>query len=653
MDEMTDEGTEARREDADGLLAGLGRRGRLIDAAVRAWKNQLVDLSARNNLLYYRTLKVGTLELTGHEAFVDQVLDGQAVRLSSMFAAAVPRQPFEKRARAIRAKAKEAFEERGLDTMFIAYGMATWEEESDRRTPPRAPVTLVPVSLDPIATGGQDFELRIIGEPRVNPTLLRKLESEFGVPIAAEEFDAELIDATSTAALAAIFPRIRELAHPVPGFSIDRQLVLGTFSYAKLPMVLDLDRAREELVEHDLIAALCGDEDARTSLGERNATLGEVRVDQPDRTPPATEFLVLDADSSQSLAINRVLAGRDLIIQGPPGTGKSQTIANLIAGLIANGKTVLFVAEKRAAIDAVFKRLHQVGLSDLLLDMHDGQKKRAPFAAELMEAIKGHGTLAAPDLTEPHRALVSARDQLGARTNAQHGVREPWGVSVYAARVRVAGLPDRAASELRLTPDVLPGLSAEVMRDARERLRRWYALDAVGIRRADGPWARSSVASPEQSAQARDAAREALEVLRAAASVREAFTTAAGFAAPASLAAWDRQLTVAEQIRQSAVVFDPALFGGDLAPVVDALAPWGAGGFARVRGQMGSADYRAAKKLVREHVRDEAGRVAQPTATSTLSPLETASGRGASSPTPTPFRSSSTSWTAAGTASIS
>ena len=327
---------------------------------------------------------------------MDQVLDGQAVRLSSMFTAAVPRQPFEKRARAIRAKAKEAFEERGLDTMFIAYGMATWEEESDRRTPPRAPVTLVPVSLDPIATGGQDFELRIIGEPRVNPTLLRKLESEFGVPIAAEEFDAELIDATSTPALAAIFPRIRELAHPVPGFSIDRQLVLGTFSYAKLPMVLDLDRAREELVEHDLIAALCGDEDTRTSLGERNATLGEVRVDQPDRTPPATEFLVLDADSSQSLAINRVLAGRDLIIQGPPGTGKSQTIANLIAGLIANGKTVLFVAEKRAAIDAVFKRLHQVGLSDLLLDMHDGQKKRAPFAAELMEAIKGHGTLAAP-----------------------------------------------------------------------------------------------------------------------------------------------------------------------------------------------------------------------------------------------------------------
>jgi len=374
VDETTEE--QGRVREAAGVAAS-GERGRLLDAAIKVWKNQLVDLSARNNLLYYRTLKVGTLDFTGHEEHIDQVLDGRAVRLSSVFAATMPRQPFEKRARAIRAKAKEAFEERGLDTLFLVHGMATWDEDSERRTAPRAPVTLVPVSLDPIATGSHDFELRIAGEPRVNPALLRKLSSEFGVPIAAEEFDAELIDASSTHALAAIFGRIRELAHTVPGFEIERQTVLGTFSYAKLPMVLDLDRAREELAEHHLIAALCGDVDARAALGERNAASSSVRVDEPERTPPANEFLVLDADSSQSLAINRVLAGHDLIMQGPPGTGKSQTIANLIAGLVSNGKTVLFVAEKRAAIDAVFKRLHQVGLSDLLLDMHDGQETGA------------------------------------------------------------------------------------------------------------------------------------------------------------------------------------------------------------------------------------------------------------------------------------
>jgi very-short-patch-repair endonuclease len=600
---------ESRSDEDDGILAGRTRRGRLIDAAIKTWKNQLVDLSARNNLLYYRTLKVGTLHLTGQEEFVDQVLDGRSVRLSSMFAAAVPRQPFERRARAIRAKAKEAFEERGLDTMFIAFGMARWEEESDRRTAPRAPVTLVPVSLDPIAAGSHDFELRITGEPRVNPTLLRKLESEFGVPIASEEFDAEIIDATSTAALATVFSRIEELAHTVPGFAIETQTVLGTFSYAKLPMVLDLDRAREELIEHDLIAALCGDADARVTLSDRNAGSNEVRLDEPDRIAPASEFLVLDADSSQSLAINRILAGHDLIIQGPPGTGKSQTIANLISGLVANGKTVLFVAEKRAAIDAVFKRLHQVGLSDLLLDMHDGQKKRAPFAAELMQAIRKHGALPTQDLIEPHRALVNTRDQLGARTHAQHMTREPWGLSIYDARVRVAGLPEAAASDLRLTRDELTGVGAEVMRDARERLRRWHALDAVGIRRADGPWARSGVSTPNESADAAGAAREALRVLRATASTREAFTAATELPVPPTLSDWDLQVTLAEGVRESADVFRPELFDEDLESASNALAPWSAGGFARMRGQVASAEYRSAKKLIREHIRDEAGRV--------------------------------------------
>jgi very-short-patch-repair endonuclease len=270
---------------------------------------------------------------------------------------------------------------------------------------------------------------------------------------------------------------------------------------------------------------------------------------------------------------------------------------------------VLFVAEKRAAIDAVFKRLHEVGLSDLLLDMHEGQKKRAPFAAELMQSIKQSGALPAPDLTEPHRVLVSTRDQLGARTLAQHRVRDPWDVSVYESRVRLAGLSERAESEVRLSSDELARVSAEVRREARERLRRWYALDAIGIRRVDGPWARSNVSSPEQAAEAAEAARASLNVLRDTAGLCERFTGAAGFPAPTSVSAWDGQVTVAEQIHDSTTTFDPALFGEHLAGVAESLAPWGAGGFSRMRGQIGSADYRAAKKLVRAHLHPTLGRL--------------------------------------------
>src|SRR5262249_32584746 len=139
---------------------------------------------------------------------------------------------------------------------------------------------------------------------------------------------------------------LTEHAGRIPRFSVEPRLVLANFAYAKLPMVRDLEGSFDELVAHDLIAAIAGDEEARAAV--RTAQPAPESVPSPDTTPLADEFLVLDADSSQNWAINAVLAGESLIVRGPPGTGKSQTISNLIASLIARNKRVLFVAEKRA-----------------------------------------------------------------------------------------------------------------------------------------------------------------------------------------------------------------------------------------------------------------------------------------------------------------
>jgi hypothetical protein len=214
--------------------APTAERLRLLDAAIKSWKNQLVDLTARNNLLYFHDLKAGTLDFTGKSDHVDRLLAGGEATLAQVFSNDTPRVAFAKRARTIRNKAKELFEERGLETMFLAHGLATWaEEDAERRRTPAAPVVLVPVTLEPVALGASDFTLRVGGEPRINPTLLRKLEAEFGVPLAAEEFDIELIDATSVRALEATYPRLLQLAHTVAGFEITSRTVLGTFSYAK------------------------------------------------------------------------------------------------------------------------------------------------------------------------------------------------------------------------------------------------------------------------------------------------------------------------------------------------------------------------------------------------------------------------------------
>ena len=141
-----------------------------------------------------------------------------------------------------------------------------------------------------------------------------------------------------------------------------------------MPLVSDLEQNGELFAENDIIAAIAGDSGARDALASR---ICDPDPNQPDIDSPAQEFLVLDADSSQHMAINRVLGGESLVIQGPPGTGKSQTIANLITALIASGKRVLFVAEKRAAIEAVTKRLDQAGLSELVMDMHGGSYIKA------------------------------------------------------------------------------------------------------------------------------------------------------------------------------------------------------------------------------------------------------------------------------------
>ena len=177
-------------------------------------------------------------------------------------------------------------------------------------------------------------------------------------------------------------------------------------------MVKDIENALDELVAHELIAAMAGDEQAREAI--RGQGPGPDAIPGPDQMPLADEFLVLDADSSQNYAINAVLAGQSLIIKGPPGTGKSQTIANLIASLVARGKKVLFVAEKRAAIDAVTKRLHQQGLGELVLDLHDGVSSRRAFAQTIGQALAASRERAAPGQRRGAPARREAARQLNA-----------------------------------------------------------------------------------------------------------------------------------------------------------------------------------------------------------------------------------------------
>jgi len=261
-------------------------------------------------------------------------------------------------------------------------------------------------------------------------------------------------------------------------------------------MVRDLEAAFDELVAHELIAAIAGDSEALELL--RGSEPSPDSIPSPDATPFADEFLVLDADSSQNYAINAVLHGQDLIIKGPPGTGKSQTIANMIATLIARGKRVLFVTEKRAAIEAVLKRLHENRLDELVLDLHGGVTSRRAFVSAIGNALAASASTRSVHNGTDLAILEKRRDELNAHVRALHKPRDPWGVSVYEARAALLGLQD-AESGVRLTRDVMRGLTAATKDDVVEQLREFSRLGGIGFANSGNPWAHAPIATDDEA----------------------------------------------------------------------------------------------------------------------------------------------------------
>src|SRR3954469_6028847 len=328
------------------------QRVELVQRAVKEWTAALIDLGGRNNLLRYRDLKAGTLDLTNASpAALAALLEGKAIKTSALFADPEERARNVRRLRTIANKAKENYEERGLQTLSIACGLASWNNQAIAGWEPSSPILLRQANLRPLGAAQDDFELVLIDEMEGNPTLLHYLKVNFDC-----SFDQEkLLDRLDGVIdepweLEETYKWVVDHTGRVPEFRVESRIVLANFAYAKLPMVRDLQSAFDELVAHDLIAAIAGDEEAREAV--RSAQPGPEAIPSADATALADGFLVLDADSSQNWAINAILAGESLIVRGPPGTGKSQTIANLIGSMIARNKRVLFVAEKRAAAAA-------------------------------------------------------------------------------------------------------------------------------------------------------------------------------------------------------------------------------------------------------------------------------------------------------------
>lgn len=504
---QVDEATALPRRDGFADMNGhvTEQRMALVTKAVDDWKRQLVDLTGNNRLIYFRETKTGSLNLEGADQDrVSELIDGKKLRISRLFPTleegtkGLDPSMARKRMRTIDRTALANREELGIETLFLTMYRMTWDASQTSKAIPNAPLLMAPLISDAMGGSQSDYELQRSNDWVVNETLLLFWEENFGIQIDRAELDAVVEDNQDSPA--AIAQHLRDAARSfgsIKDLKATHGVLLGNFKYQKMPMVRDLESSVSQLAANDLISAIAGDRDAVTALRNANAP-GDIDERLPNTVPPENEFLVLDADSSQSYVVNAVSSGRSLVVEGPPGTGKSQTISNLIATLAAQGKSVLFVAEKRAAIEAVHKRLDEVGLGDVSLDLHGTKLKKKELAESLARSLRGVGEASRPKVGMLHGELAQLRGQMVGYEAELHEVHEPWEMSYFEV---LEGLASDSATPIVPLPDAV----IDQMSDDRQLQAESAFAELRSIERGidlGSPWNMAALAS-EQDAQLR------------------------------------------------------------------------------------------------------------------------------------------------------
>ncbi|WP_241976376.1 DUF3320 domain-containing protein [Cryobacterium algoricola] len=549
------------RGGADGSGASTAPEATPVPPRVTQWKNALLDLSLRNKLINYT-------DRSGYPLFVpgpavarleDAINAGTPITLvpsdavpnvdrarGIRFGKDLPEQTRElmladkkgafvditeasytSKLRYLANKARTIVEETGANNLYLTFGMLHWRF-NDREL--RSPLVLIPVNMTS-ASRGSSYRLTIdeAGASTPNYCLLEKLRASFGLEIAGLATPGE--DASGID-LGAAFTAVREaIAAAGLPFRVEETVELSILQFVKFRLWKDLDENWEALSQNSLVAHLINtplDAYADPVAAAGAGGGGAWSLAQPAESPtaPASGVPSVDldalggsvpvpADSSQLEAVAEATAGRTFVLEGPPGTGKSQTITNLLARALADGKRVLFVAEKRAALDVVKKRLESVGLGDFSLDLHDKAARPAAVRAQIKAALELRIDPDLPALAANREAAAASRGTLARYADRLHEANAA-GLSLYSARTHALAA-DASVEPLAIPGPLVGGSPAPVFDELRHVLRQLPEVSDLARPSAAHPWgfvderlgrgAGAGSASAESAAEAVRAAR--------------------------------------------------------------------------------------------------------------------------------------------------
>ncbi|MGG1555136.1 DUF3320 domain-containing protein [Paenibacillus ferrarius] len=424
----------------------------------KQWERRLLDLTLRNSLLNFRlsksslpliTAQLGDLEdaLADGEEFQllakpsDWEDNGRSANLYQSLNADHPlagllREEFtRKRLRAdlpaaeldrrivhIYRSAKTALEENGANTLYLAFGLLKWYESPLSEQPRYAPMVLIPVDI--IRKSSRlGYVIRARDEePQMNITLLEMLKQDFGIGI--DGLDPLPRDEKGIA-LKQVFNVFRHALIHVARWDVEEAAYLGLFSFGQFVMWHDIRTRADKLAENKIVASLM---EGQLKWQEPSAE-GSHPLDQDH---PTSLAIPISADSSQLAAIRAASDGQSFVLHGPPGTGKSQTITNMIANALAQGKRVLFVAEKMAALSVVERRLEQIGLGSFCLELHSNKSTKKSVLDQLASAIETKRVPASGTWQSQADRLLQLRSELNGYVEALHR-KSHFGLTVFEA----------------------------------------------------------------------------------------------------------------------------------------------------------------------------------------------------------------------------
>ncbi len=314
-------------------------------------------------------------------------------------------------------KNKEANEESGTKILYLAMGFLKWYSKEDGKEK-YAPLVLQPIQLKK-GKGGNGYAVVLSDEEAsVNSTLLEFLKQEFNIDIRG------LQGAIHGLKISEVLAMVRMEVVGMKNWEVFDEVFIAGFSFARYQMWNDLRQNINEFSKNPIIQAMLD-----------NSVVVGGSIDESfkeDDAAPETTLTPLPADASQWAAIAMSQTGKSFVLHGPPGTGKSQTITNIIANALYDGKRVLFVAEKQAALSVVKKRLDGLGIGDFCLELHSNKANKADVMQKLTSTLSLAGAQESVSLTERSDSIAKLRGELSDSLVALHKKRR-LGVSVYEA----------------------------------------------------------------------------------------------------------------------------------------------------------------------------------------------------------------------------